>query len=201
MRTRLHVFRRAASGAGGVHRLTLPASSERATSDEPSRREGPGTSCVPPPVCQHYACQSSVPTRIAWHRCAGRPPRECGSPVPPTPSAASALKHDHFAVVHWGFPSVNPPRSPIDTHMANLECNAVSAVQITHHFLAQLIAAGRTGCFVYTSSASAVLPSPFSVLYAGTKAFLSMFAASLAPEVKPYGIDVLAVHPSPVASR
>lgn len=85
--------------------------------------------------------------------------------------------------------------------MTNLECNAISAVQITHHFLQKLIASGQKGCFVYTSSASAVLPSPFSVLYAGTKAFLSMFAASLAPEVKPYSIDVLAVHPSPVASR
>jgi hypothetical protein len=61
--------------------------------------------------------------------------------------------------------------------------------------------ANLKGCFVYTSSASAVLPSPFAVSYASTKAFLSMFAISLAPEVKWLGIDVLAVHPSPVASR
>eukprot|EP00879_Flechtneria_rotunda_P021053 GHRR01022179.1.p1 GENE.GHRR01022179.1~~GHRR01022179.1.p1 ORF type:complete len:148 (+),score=48.49 GHRR01022179.1:803-1246(+) len=61
--------------------------------------------------------------------------------------------------------------------------------------------ANLKGCFVYTSSASAVLPSPFAVTYASTKAFLSMFAISLAPEVKWLGIDVLAVHPSPVASR
>jgi short-subunit dehydrogenase len=57
------------------------------------------------------------------------------------------------------------------------------------------------GCFVYTSSAAACLPSPFAVMYASTKSFLSMFAISLAPEVKWMGIDVLAVHPSPVASR
>lgn len=57
------------------------------------------------------------------------------------------------------------------------------------------------GCFVYTSSAAACMPSPFAVTYASTKAFLSMFAISLAPEVKWMGIDVLAVHPSPVASR
>ena len=61
--------------------------------------------------------------------------------------------------------------------------------------------AGLKGCFVFTSSASAVLPSPFAVSYASTKAFLSMFAISLAPEVKWLGIDVLAVHPSPVASK
>lgn len=45
------------------------------------------------------------------------------------------------------------------------------------------------------------MPSPFAVSYAATKAMLSMFAISLAPEVKWMGIDVLAVHPSPVASR
>lgn len=61
--------------------------------------------------------------------------------------------------------------------------------------------ASLKGCFVFTSSASAVLPSPFAVSYASTKAFLSMFAISLAPEVKWLGIDVMAVHPSPVASR
>lgn len=34
-----------------------------------------------------------------------------------------------------------------------------------------------------------------------TKAFVSQFAASLAIEVRSMGIDVLAVHPSPVASN
>ena len=57
------------------------------------------------------------------------------------------------------------------------------------------------GCLVYTSSAAAAMPSPFSVQYAATKSFLSVFGASLAPEVKPHGIDVLVFHPSPVASR
>ncbi|GBF94051.1 testosterone 17-beta-dehydrogenase [Raphidocelis subcapitata] len=84
---------------------------------------------------------------------------------------------------------------------ANIECNALSAVHITHHFLKRMMDSNLKGCFVYTSSASAVLPSPFAVSYASTKAFLSMFAISLAPEVKWLGIDVLAVHPSPVASR
>lgn len=74
-------------------------------------------------------------------------------------------------------------------------------MRVTHHFLQRLLASSLPGCFVFTSSASAVLPSPFAVTYASTKAFVSMFAASLGPEVKSRGIDVLAVHPSPVASR
>ena len=54
---------------------------------------------------------------------------------------------------------------------------------------------------MYTSSAAAAIPNPFSVLYASTKSFLSSFGASLAAEVRHAGIDVLVVHPSPVASR
>ena len=56
------------------------------------------------------------------------------------------------------------------------------------------------GCFVYTSSAAACIVSPFTVLYAATKAFLSAFGAGLAAEVRHKGIDVLVFHPSPVAT-
>mmetsp|Transcript_18322 Transcript_18322/g.43827 ORF Transcript_18322/g.43827 Transcript_18322/m.43827 type:complete len:203 (+) Transcript_18322:502-1110(+) len=92
-------------------------------------------------------------------------------------------------------------KTPVEKQLANLECNATSAVQITHHFLAKMVEKGLRGCFVYTSSAAAMMPSPFTVLYAATKSFLSSFAASLAAEVRHHGIDVTAVHPSPVATR
>jgi short-subunit dehydrogenase len=39
--------------------------------------------------------------------------------------------------------------------------------------------------------------SPFASIYGSTKAFLTEFAMSLAPEVKYNGIDVVVVHPSP----
>eukprot|EP00887_Chlorella_sp_A99_P000214 scaffold13.g214.t1 len=90
---------------------------------------------------------------------------------------------------------------PLDRQLENLQCNAVSAVSITHALLERMRAKGLRGCFVYTSSAAAAIPNPFSVLYASTKSFLSSFGASLAAEVRPYGIDVLVFHPSPVASR
>ncbi|KAL6769693.1 hypothetical protein ACKKBG_A32010 [Auxenochlorella protothecoides x Auxenochlorella symbiontica] len=89
----------------------------------------------------------------------------------------------------------------LERQNANLECNAVNAVQITHVLLQKLLDKHLKGCFVYTSSAAAAIPNPFSVLYASTKAFISTFGASLAAEVKPSGIDVLVFHPSPVASR
>lgn len=57
------------------------------------------------------------------------------------------------------------------------------------------------GAFIFTSSVSGYIPNPFAVMYGATKAFVSQFAASLAIEVRDNGIDVLAVHPSPVASN
>lgn len=89
----------------------------------------------------------------------------------------------------------------IDTQLANMECNATSCVKITHHFLQQMLRKNLKGCFVFTSSVSGYIPNPFAVMYGATKGFVSQFAASLAIEVQSKGIDVLAVHPSPVASN
>jgi len=54
---------------------------------------------------------------------------------------------------------------------------------------------------VYTSSVSASIPCPFAASYGATKAFVSQLASCLHVEVKSLGIDVCAVHPSPVSSR
>lgn len=89
----------------------------------------------------------------------------------------------------------------LDAQLANMECNATSCVKITHHFLQQMLQKKLKGCFVYTSSVSGYIPNPFAVMYGATKGFVSQFAASLAIEVQSQGIDVLAVHPSPVASN
>jgi short-subunit dehydrogenase len=92
-------------------------------------------------------------------------------------------------------------QTTLDSQLANMECNATSCVKITHHFLKQMLEKKLKGCFIFTSSVSGYIPNPFAVMYGGTKAFVSQFAASLAIEVRANGIDVLAVHPSPVASN
>jgi short-subunit dehydrogenase len=89
----------------------------------------------------------------------------------------------------------------LDSQLANLECNSTACVKVTHHFLQQMLKKKLRGCFVFTSSVSGYIPNPFAVMYGATKAFVSQFAASLAIEVRNNGIDVLAVHPSPVASH
>ena len=64
-----------------------------------------------------------------------------------------------------------------------------------------MIAAGKRGAVCFTSSPAWMLPSPTAAMYAGTKAFVSHFGASVAAEVKSLGIDVCVVHPSPIRSR
>jgi len=91
--------------------------------------------------------------------------------------------------------------SPLERQLANIECNAVSSVSVTHHFVRRMVDEKKKGCVVYTSSAAACMPSPFTALYSATKSFVSAFAAGLAAEVKSKGVDVCVVHPSPVATR
>ncbi len=74
-------------------------------------------------------------------------------------------------------------------------------MKITHHFLARLQKEKLRGALVFTSSPAGLMPCPFSVMYGATKAFLTAFATSLAPEVAVDGIDVMVVHPSPTTSN
>ena len=91
-------------------------------------------------------------------------------------------------------------KSPLLVQLDNLECNVRASVQITHHFIQLMLTRGK-GAVVFTSSASAFLPGPFAAMYAATKAFLSAFSSSIMIETQGRGVDVLAVHPSPIESR
>mmetsp|Transcript_24360 Transcript_24360/g.49335 ORF Transcript_24360/g.49335 Transcript_24360/m.49335 type:complete len:329 (-) Transcript_24360:185-1171(-) len=92
-------------------------------------------------------------------------------------------------------------QAPIGKLLANIECNATAAVKITHHFVGIMVSKKLKGCIVFTSSVAGFIPTPFAAMYASTKAFLSQFACSLHIEVQNLGIDVCAIHPSPVASN
>lgn len=83
----------------------------------------------------------------------------------------------------------------------NHTCNATSAMEITHWFASQMLKKKLPGCIGFTSSPAGFTPCPFSSLYGATKAYLTEFACSIAPELRADGIDVCVVHPSPVASR
>ena len=85
--------------------------------------------------------------------------------------------------------------------LANVECNATAAFGIAHLFLQRLVSTKQKGCIVFTSSVAGFIPTPFAASYAATKAFVSQLACSLHIEVQALGVDVCAVHPSPVASN
>lgn len=90
------------------------------------------------------------------------------------------------------------PDTPWERVRANIECNAVSATAITHHFTRKLIEKKLRGLVTFTSSAAGYLPGPTATTYSCTKAFVTNYAASIACDLRDVGIDVLVMHPSPV---
>jgi len=92
-------------------------------------------------------------------------------------------------------------QSPLPKLLANVECNATAALSVTHHFVEIMVKRKLKGCVVFTSSVAGFIPCPFAAMYGATKAFVSQMAACLHIEVQNLGIDVCAVHPSPVASN
>ena len=67
-------------------------------------------------------------------------------------------------------------QAPIGKLLANIECNAVAGVNISHHFVKKLVSQKKKGCIVFTSSVAGFIPTPFAAMYAATKAFVSQFA-------------------------
>jgi len=92
-------------------------------------------------------------------------------------------------------------QAPLGKLLVNMECNATAAVNISHHFAGKLVAAKKKGCIVFTSSVAGFIPTPFSGMYGATKAFVTSLACSLHIELQSLGIDVCAIHPSPVSSN
>lgn len=92
-------------------------------------------------------------------------------------------------------------RSTLQKQLTNLECNMMSHVKITHHFLSLMVEKGLKGCITFTSSQSAFFPAPSCSSYGGGKAFLASFAASLAIECYTYGIDVLCLMSGPIQTN
>ena len=90
---------------------------------------------------------------------------------------------------------------PLAAQMVNYDCNITSHVKITHEYVRRMQESSLRGCVVFTGSPAGFLPSPFSVMYGSTKAFVTEFASSLSCEVRSDGIDVSVVHPSPVGTR
>lgn len=88
--------------------------------------------------------------------------------------------------------------APVQRLIANYNCNATSMIHITHHFTNRLLDNKAKGAVFFTSSPAGLNANPSVCMYGSTKAWMTSFASSLAAELRPDGIDVLVVHPSPV---
>ena len=91
--------------------------------------------------------------------------------------------------------------APMGANKANAAVNVGCHLELTHEYVNRMLRAGKRGAIFFTSSPAWMLPSPTAAMYAGTKAFVTYFASSLAAEVRSKGIDVCVVHPSPIRSR
>jgi hypothetical protein len=81
--------------------------------------------------------------------------------------------------------------------MLKVNCEAVLALT---HFFSQQFAQQKRGGIILLSSIVGFQGTPFAANYAATKAYVQTLAEALAVELKPYGVDVLAAAPGPVAS-
>jgi short-subunit dehydrogenase len=90
--------------------------------------------------------------------------------------------------------------TPLPVLLAQVDVNARVSVGLVHDFVNRLRSRGARGGVAFTSSPAHLIPGPFAAMYAATKAFVTAFGASIAPELRQDGIDVLVMHPSPVST-
>jgi short-subunit dehydrogenase len=81
-----------------------------------------------------------------------------------------------------------------------IKLNVISTVQLAKLVVKDMIARGE-GKILFTSSVAAIMPGPYEVVYAATKAFVQSFAEGLRAEVKEKGITVTALLPGPTETN
>ena len=84
-----------------------------------------------------------------------------------------------------------------ETNLVDVNCTSV--VRLTHHFARAMQAKGRGGIVLF-GSIVAFQGVPRAANYAASKAFVQTFAEGLRVELRPFGVDVIASAPGPVAS-
>ncbi|NVK03932.1 MAG: SDR family NAD(P)-dependent oxidoreductase [Flavobacteriia bacterium] len=77
--------------------------------------------------------------------------------------------------------------------------NTSSVLEMTHYFTHRF-AQKKKGAIVLLSSIVAFQGTPYASNYAASKAYIQILAEGLHSELKPHGVDVLAVAPGPVKS-
>lgn len=85
-------------------------------------------------------------------------------------------------------------RLPLATEIEMLQVNVLALVELTHRFLAPMLAR-RSGAIINVASTAGFQPVPYLTTYAASKAFVVNFSQAVAEEVGGQGITVLALCP------
>ncbi len=75
-----------------------------------------------------------------------------------------------------------------------ISININATLQLAHYFSKKMVQAGKGG-IILVASLSGHMPNPYFANYAGTKAYVLNFGASLYGELKPKGVDVTVLSP------
>lgn len=76
-----------------------------------------------------------------------------------------------------------------------IELNIISTVHLAKHIAKFMVARGKGGKILITSSVAAEAPGPYMAIYNASKAFIQSFALAIREEFKEYGISVTALQP------
>jgi len=85
-------------------------------------------------------------------------------------------------------------KNNLEKELRVIKLNVSVPMELTHHFLKNMIARKKGGILLI-ASLSGHMPNPYFANYAGTKAYVLNFGASLYGELKPKGIDVTVLSP------
>ncbi|WP_414567624.1 SDR family NAD(P)-dependent oxidoreductase [Nostoc sp. CCY 9925] len=77
-----------------------------------------------------------------------------------------------------------------------IDLNVVSSVHLAKRVVKDMVERGQ-GKILFTSSIAALMPGPFEVVYAASKAFIRSFSQGLRNELKDTGVTVTALMPGP----
>mmetsp|Transcript_5568 Transcript_5568/g.11724 ORF Transcript_5568/g.11724 Transcript_5568/m.11724 type:complete len:269 (+) Transcript_5568:78-884(+) len=90
-------------------------------------------------------------------------------------------------------------KSLIEKERMVLTVNVVSTFELVRHFGKSMISRGHGGILL-VGSMIGQMPCPYFSNYSGTKAYITMFGASLYAEFKPKGVDVTVLSPGLTAT-
>lgn len=85
-------------------------------------------------------------------------------------------------------------KNDLQRELKVVQININATLHLTHHFSAKMVSVGKGG-IIMVASLSGHMPNPYFANYAGTKAYLINFGASLYGELKPKGVDVTVLSP------